>query len=196
MSLYTKALHLAPFLRWLMHIRAEGGENLPASGPVVLCCNHRSDVDPVLLGASLGRPLFFMAKYELFRIPVFRRLIIALGAFPVRRGEGDTEAVRKAMEIVSRGDVLAMFPEGTRQKSYGPPRRFKRGAVLFAARTGAPIVPAALICKKPVRLFNRKTVRIGKPVTPAQLGFTDGSPENLRLVSENLRQTVLKLMEE
>ena len=194
MSFYTKAQIFSPQLRGLFRVRCEGGENMPAEGRLILCSNHRSNVDPVLLGASLGRPLFFMAKASLFKIPLFNKLIVTLGAFPVRRGAGDREAIRRAESIVTEGRVLAMFPEGHRLRKGGEPLRFQSGAARIAVRTGAKILPAAIICKGRVWPHKRKLIRVGKPLTVEELGYTDGSSENLRQMSENLRLIVSGLL--
>jgi 1-acyl-sn-glycerol-3-phosphate acyltransferase len=197
MSFYDVIWFLfAGALRLVFRIRREGCENLPASGPVIVCSNHRSDLDPVLLGATLTRPLCFMAKEELFRVPVLSGLIRLLGAFPVRRGKGDTEAIRKSLRVLKDGKVLAMFPEGTRLREGTLPATFKAGVALFAYKTGADILPAAIVCKGKVRPFKRIRVVIGKPIKPAELGFTDGSTENLRHASSVLRDRVVALMEE
>lgn len=195
MSFYDHARKLSRPIRLLFRIRFEGRENLPATGPVILCSNHRSNLDPVLLGAVLNRNLFFMAKAVLFKVPLLNILIRALGAFPVKRGAGDREAIRRAMEIVKHGDVLAMFPEGHRLKKGGELQRFQSGAVRIAGHTGAVILPAAIICKGRVSPFNRKLIRIGKPVTVEELGYADGGTENTRTACENLRGIVTALLE-
>lgn len=195
MSFYTGArIVMSPILRLIFCIKRTGHRNLPSQGPVILCSNHRSNYDPVILGASLSRDLKFMAKAELFKNPVLRFIITSLGAFPVRRGKGDSEAVKKAISILKDGDVLAMFPEGTRLKEGGTPLRFKSGAALFAYQTHAPIVPVAIVAKGKVRPFKRIEVRVGKPLSFEELGFTDGSTENIRKVSEFLHNQVEALI--
>lgn len=197
MSFYGFArTHFSRPLRWMFRIRYEGSENMPVSGPVILCSNHRSDIDPVLLGVVLPRNLFFMAKASLFKIPLFSRLIRSLGAFPVRRGAGDREAIRRALEIVQNGDVLAMFPEGHRRKAGGELLRFQSGAARIAAQTGAVILPAAILCKGRVWPHKPKLIRIGKPLTPEQLGLDAGGAEAMRQASERIREAVTALMEE
>lgn len=182
-------------IRGMFRIRFEGSENMPAGGPVILCSNHRSDIDPVLLAAVLPRNMFFMAKASLFKIPLFNLLIRSLGAFPVRRGAGDREAIRRALDIVRRGDVLAMFPEGHRRKEGGEPLRFQSGAARIAAQTGAVILPAAILCEGRVWPHKPKFIRIGKPLAPEQLGLGGGA-EAMRQASERIREAVMALMEE
>lgn len=194
MSLFSKAQKLSGLLRWLLRTRFEGRENLPVTGPVILCANHRSNFDPVLLGVVLRRDLFFMAKASLFRVPLLGGLIRALGAFPVERGVGDLRAVERAIDIVRGGNVLAMFPEGHRLREGTAPQRFRSGAALVALRTGAPVVPAAVLCKGKVRFFKPKTVRVGRPMTPAELGLGDGSRESLQRASEKIRAAVVALL--
>jgi 1-acyl-sn-glycerol-3-phosphate acyltransferase len=195
MSLYNNVKKLSSLIKFLFRLRCEGIENMPAQGPVILCCNHNANIDPVLLGAVLNRKLNFMAKYELFKIPLFRTFMKALGAFPVHRGTGDKDAIKMSYKLLAEGSVLGMFPEGTRNRKGGPPMRFKSGAALFAFKTGAAIVPAAIICKGRMRFYKPMLIRIGKPLDAAALGLTDGSPENLRDVSERVRLAVASLIE-
>lgn len=195
MSFYENAKKLSPIVKFIFNLRVEGAENLPSQGAVVLCCNHLANIDPVLLGSVIGRSLNFMAKAELFKVPLLKGLIKALGAFPVNRGAGDNAAINTAIAILERGDVLAMFPEGHRNKVGGEPKQFKKGAALVSFRTGAVVVPAAIVCKGKVRVFNRKLIRVGRPMTHEELGFTDGSPENLREVSAKIRRAVAELIQ-
>lgn len=194
MSFFSQAQKLSGFLRWILRVRFEGRDNLPPRGPVILCSNHRSNFDPVLLSVVVRRDLFFMAKASLFRVPLLNVLIRSLGAFPVERGIGDLRAVKRAIDIVRRGNVLAMFPEGHRLQGGGTPRRFSSGAALVASRTGATVVPAAIICHGRVRFFKRKLVRIGRPLTIAELGLEDGSRESLQQASEKIRSAVIALL--
>jgi 1-acyl-sn-glycerol-3-phosphate acyltransferase len=137
-----------PVVRLLFRLRATGLEHLPAEGGFVLAANHTSNFDPWPLGLPLfpGRWLRFMAKSELYWWPL-GRLLDAAGAFPVERGRGDVEAIAKAVELVRSGEVVVMFPEGTRQRK-GLRKRWKArphtGAARIAERAGAPLVPAAI----------------------------------------------------
>lgn len=137
---------------------------------MVVVCNHVSDLDPLVVGAALRRRVAFMAKHELFRIPLLRWWVTACGAFPVRRGEPDRQALRTALDILKRNGVLVMFPEGTRgrDRTLRPP---EPGAAMLALRSGAAILPAALLGTDRVlprgagRLHrSRITVRLGPPV--------------------------------
>jgi 1-acyl-sn-glycerol-3-phosphate acyltransferase len=195
MSFYNNVrVVFSPILRLIFGIKRVGKANLPLNGAVIICSNHRSNYDPVLLGASLGRDLKFMAKAELFKNPFLRVLITSLGAFPVRRGQGDSEAINKAVSILNNGNALIMFPEGHRQKSGGTPLRFQSGAARFAYTTHATVLPVAIVTKGDVKPFKRNIIRVGKPLSYNDLGFTDGNRENLHEVSNMLRDKVDELI--
>src|SRR5919204_2016777 len=136
-----------PFVRGLYRLRAEGIEHLPEGG-FVLAANHTSNFDPWPLGLPLlpHRQLRFMAKAELFN-PILGPILRAGGTFKVRRGEGDVEAMRTAVELVRSGEIVVMFPEGTRREKGLRKRHVARphsGAARIALAAGAPLVPAAI----------------------------------------------------
>lgn len=129
------------FGRW----QVIGRENVPAKGGALLCANHVSYIDPPAVGARVGRAVHFMAKEPLFRIPVLGLLIKLVGAFPVRQHTADRAALRKALELLESGEVVGMFPEGTRNfdpANLLPP---EPGVGLIALRSQAPVIPVALI---------------------------------------------------
>lgn len=137
---------------------------VPAEGPVILCSNHRSLLDPPLVACYLNRQVKFMAKAELFSVPGFSWLIRTLGAFPVQRGGMSMETMKTAIRVLQEGHVLVVFPEGTRQKS-GKLGEGKKGAASMALRSGAKIVPVAMIGDyKP---FRRMKIVYGQPIDAA-----------------------------
>ncbi len=141
-GLYLVATALRPFLCRLV---VEGREHVPATGGVVLAANHPGGIDVVFLGYASPRQIHYMAKHELFQIhPLFAAFIRAAGAFPVRRGQKDREAIAYAVRLVQAGKVLGMFPEGTRDRGRGL-LRGKPGTVRIAMEAGAPIVPTGII---------------------------------------------------
>lgn len=135
-------------VRVLFRLRWRGREHVPRAGGAVLAANHTSNLDPWPLGLPLfpGRFLRFMAKSELYWVPL-RYLLDALGAFPVRRGEGDLEAIRTAVELCRSGQIVVMFPEGTRRRK-GLRKKWEArshtGAARIALEAGVPLVPAAI----------------------------------------------------
>jgi 1-acyl-sn-glycerol-3-phosphate acyltransferase len=133
-----------PVFRLLLRGRTAGKANVPLDGPLVVVANHGSDLDPPLLGHVLGRPVAFMAKAELFRVPLLGALIRACGAYPVSRGASDRQAIRTANERLTEGWATGVFLDGTRQ-SDGRVNAPQPGAALLAARAGAPLLPVAIV---------------------------------------------------
>jgi 1-acyl-sn-glycerol-3-phosphate acyltransferase len=127
-------------MRTLFRLEGHGMQHVPAAGPVLLVSNHSSVLDPPLIGGVAPRPLTFLAKAELFGVPLFGRIISALNARPVRREGADAGALRVALRALERGAALLVFPEGTRGPE-GRLREPKAGAALLAVMSGAPVVP-------------------------------------------------------
>lgn len=182
----------------LYKTKYEGIENLENTQGCILACNHVTAYDPVFLGIAAmkaEKQLFYMAKEELFKIPVAGLVIRGLGAFPVKRGKGDTSAIDKATEIVQGGKVLGIFPEGTRSKT-GEPMKAKSGVALIASKTGADIVPAAVIIEnRRLRFRSRVTVRIGEkiPYSSLNLNGDEISPSSLKNASKLVMEKITEL---
>ena len=133
-----------PVYRLLFRGRTAGNANVPLDGALVVVANHGSHLDPPLLGHALGRPVAFMAKAELFRVPLLGPIIRACGAYPVDRGASDREAIRIATDRLEEGWATGVFLDGTRQDN-GRVNTPLPGAALLAARAGAPLLPVAII---------------------------------------------------
>ncbi|HEY1539447.1 MAG TPA: 1-acyl-sn-glycerol-3-phosphate acyltransferase [Solirubrobacteraceae bacterium] len=159
---------LEPFFVLYFRMSRVGREHIPRSGGVIIAANHRSFLDPFLIGTLVRRPVYFVAKRELFTNRPLAWWLSSLGAFPVDRGHGDRDAMATARRILDRGDVVVIFPEGTRTRpgGLGSP---KRGVGRLALETGVPIVPVAVIGTEDVRRRWRirpKKVRLrcGRPL--------------------------------
>jgi 1-acyl-sn-glycerol-3-phosphate acyltransferase len=128
----------------LMELKVEGAEHLPANGPAILAANHVTNFDVFPMQLSLARPIFFMGKSELFAFPPLAAILRNLGGFPVYRGENDGWAMRHAARVLAAGQVLGMFPEGTRSKGRGLAAA-KTGAARLAIENACPLVPLAVV---------------------------------------------------
>src|SRR4051812_8822008 len=156
-----------PFVKLGFRLRARGLEHLPESG-FVLAANHTSNFDPWPLALPLfpRRQLRFMAKSELFN-PILKPILAGGGAFPVRRGEADLEAIRRAVELVRDGEIVVMFPEGTRRRKGLRKKHEARahsGAARIAREAGVPLVPAAICGTDRLSRLGPFRVVYGEPV--------------------------------
>ena len=163
-----------PFLHVLFRYQARGLERVPQVGGYVLAANHLSNADPWPLGMALfpRRYLRFMAKSELFWFPL-APFIAACGAFPVRRGKGDAEAVATAIRLCRQGHIVVMFPEGTRrQKGLRKEHvaRWRSGAARIALEAGVPLVPAGISGTDGLSHLAQLRVAYGDPIELADLG--------------------------
>src|SRR3954466_5796629 len=159
---------LQPFAHLYWRLSRLGREHIPQEGPIIFVANHRSFLDPFIVGLCCRRPVYYVAKQELFKHRLFGWYISSLGAFPVRRGAADGDMIETAKAILERGDPVLIFPEGTRIRpgALGKP---KRGVGRLALETGAPVVPLAIIgteaIRKGWRIRPKKVrVRIGSPL--------------------------------
>jgi 1-acyl-sn-glycerol-3-phosphate acyltransferase len=184
-----------PVVKGLYRLRVRGLEHLPEGG-FVLAANHTSNFDPWPLGIPLlpGRQLRFMAKAELFN-PVFAPILRAGGAFKVRRGEGDVDAMRTAVELVRDGEIVVMFPEGTRQKKGLVKKHTARphtGAARIALAAGAPLVPAAIGGTDRVLRLGPLRVAYGPPLDLSDLEGQD-QKDAAKVATERLMTTIDEL---
>jgi 1-acyl-sn-glycerol-3-phosphate acyltransferase len=177
---------LKPYYR----IETIGLENFPKEGGVLLCSNHIDNLDPPVVGITAPRPVHFMAKEELFSVPLLGKIVPHLNAFPVKRGMSDREALRKGLNILKEGKVLGLFPEGTRSKN-GELGKGLAGAGFFALRTDAKVVPCAII--GPYKSFHSLKVVYGKPIAIEELRDAKASAEE---TTEMIMSAIRKLMDE
>lgn len=177
-------------------MRTEGRENVPEDTAVIFAANHRTNADPpVVACCSKGRHCF-MAKEELFKNPLFGWLIRNLGAFPVSRGKGDMAVIDTAVERLSSGTNLMIFPEGTRSKD-GKVHRGHTGAALIAAKSGKPVVPVGICFGEKLSFRTPLTVKYGKPIYPGDYVDNQEEPNPRQLVKlKNKYMEEIKLLVE
>ncbi len=158
-----------PLLFLFYQERIYGAENVPLTGNLIVVSNHASDFDPLIVGSCMGRPVAFMAKEELFEVPVISQAIQAFGAYPVKRGAGDRAAIRSAIDSINKGWATGIFLQGTRTLD-GRVTEPKLGAAMIAAKTKAPFLPISIWGTETIfpkgskfpKLFQPVTVRIGQ----------------------------------
>jgi 1-acyl-sn-glycerol-3-phosphate acyltransferase len=189
---------MRPVLGRTYRLDIRGAERVPPTGPAVLASNHDSLLDIPFLVVSSPRPVWFMAKVELFNGPVASWFFHVLGGFPVRRGGYDLQAVRSALEVIRRGRLLGMYPEGTRAPYL---QAFLPGAAWVALATGAPLVPVgvtgtaeAMPRGSAVPRRTRVTVSFGEPMRPGREERPRARLERARVISDDLRVEVEKLL--
>ena len=176
-----------PILHWLYRLDARGRENIPAGG-CVLACNHVSSFDPWPLAMPLWpqRHVRFMAKSELYWFPL-RLIVDGAGAFPVKRGQHDTEAIATAERLAREGHIIGMFPEGTR-RTKGLVKKFearpRSGAARIALEANVPLVPAAVSGTDRLRRFGKLSVAYGPPVDVTGLDPHEATERLMEKIAE------------
>jgi 1-acyl-sn-glycerol-3-phosphate acyltransferase len=178
----------------ILGLRVIGRDNVPLSGGLLVVANHISYFDPPLLGGAFPRPISYMAKKELFSVPLLGTLIRHLNAFPVDREAGGTAALRASLRLLKAGACIGMFPEGGRNV-HGTNAE-KDGAAFLGAASGVPIVPAAIVGSQHVRPFGHVTVIFGEPFRLERNRKSDGDDlakgtaeimQRIRALEESIR---------
>jgi 1-acyl-sn-glycerol-3-phosphate acyltransferase len=148
-------------LATLFGFRVIGAGRVPLTGPLIVACNHVSNLDPPTLGAAMPRPVTYMAKKELFGIPILGPVIRGLGAFPVDRSRGDITAIKTAIGVLDEGTCLGIFPEGGRNVDGS--KQAQMGVALLASMSGAAVIPAYVSGTSQSKFRSRVTVVFGEP---------------------------------
>lgn len=198
---YWIGAHLLHIIfRNFLHLKVYGKENIPKEGGVIVAANHISYLDPPLLGVAMMpyRKLYYIAKRELFRIPILGLILRLVNAFPVKRGMPDRIALRKALNLLKRGEAVCIFPEGTRSRD-GRLQEPELGISLLVLKSGAPVLPVAVINtdkalpRNAIMLHPAKIrVYIGKPFYPS----IEGEPKEVRRrIAKEVMERIRELLE-
>jgi 1-acyl-sn-glycerol-3-phosphate acyltransferase len=183
-----------PFIKFyykiLFRVKVVGSENIPEQGAIILCSNHISNNDPLLLGAFIKRRLNCMAKAELFRIPLLGMIIRSLGAFPVNRDDPGMDSFRKGMEVLKNGKVLCIFAQGRRFREIDA-KDAKAGVALFAMKSGAEVYPIKITPR--YRLFRKLYIKVGPAVDISAYRGMKARSETLREAAELIINKVAEL---
>lgn len=172
----------------VFRLKAIGMENIPAEGPVVLCANHTSNWDPPLVGSPVKRVVHYMAKEELFKVPLVGWLIAQWGAFPVKRGGVSKDSIRLAVQFLQEGKVLGVFPEGSRKNAGG---MAKKGAASLALKANATVIPVAIIGNYVP--FQSMKIVYGKPIDLSEIK-EGSSSEAAELATEKIMSSIRDLI--
>ena len=198
MTLYTV---LKKLLTWLFNIvynlRVHDAEKVPDTGSYLVVSNHISMGDVIILAVSCKRQIYYMAKRELFKIPLLAQLLRALGAFPVDRRGSALTALKTAVKRLEEGKIVGLFPQGTRQKNKSVlDTEFKTGAAFCSFKGNAGIIPAYIKTGgQSFRIFKRCDVYFGDPIEFDTLPFTEGGGDEYRAVPEQIKSAVYALEE-
>jgi 1-acyl-sn-glycerol-3-phosphate acyltransferase len=186
---FAKSVVYGVFKPWY-RIEAIGLEHFPKEGGVLLCANHIHNFDPLVVGIMAPRPVHYMAKEEIFSVPVLGNIVRKCNAFPVKRGFNDREALRTGLKLLKDGHVFGLFPEGTRSKT-GEIGKGLSGAGFFALRTTALVVPCAII--GPYKSFRKLNIVYGPPIDMDEMRKEKASAEQ---VTELIMSKIDKLRKE
>ncbi len=187
---------LKVFLNILYKVEFEGLENIDRNDGFIIAPNHVTELDPFFVGMASKRRFRFIAKSELFKNPVLNKVMTQFNAFPVVRGIGDKRALNFAIELVRRGEILCIFPEGTRSPD-GTPKEAKSGVGYIARYTGADIIPTAIYMEDKDKKGSKVIVNFGEAFKYEDMGFTDnGKTSENKAVARKTMDMITTLWEE
>ena len=192
----TCVLLLKPIVKIFFPYEIKGKENADKiSGGYILCSNHLSAWDPILLMVARPRPVYFMAKSELFKNKILGRILYALGTFPVKRGKGDGEAIKHAAEISTSGNILGIFIEGTRSKT-GEFLRPRSGVALLASETESPILPVCITGSSKdnkIHIFKRTFIVYGDPIVQGKISIDNNARKEIKERTHEIMESIKDL---
>ena len=189
---------LLGLIKFLFGIKGVGRENEPKDGAYIICSNHISFADVILIGAGIKRPVRFLAKAELFKIPVLGAFFKAMGAFPIKRGTADVGAIKTSIKLLSENEIVAVFIQGTRCPGKElADTETKSGAAMMAYRAGVPVLPIYIEAKgNRLKLFRRNTVHVGRLITTEEMAFETGSKSEYDRVTKMIFDRIIDMSEE
>ena len=181
-------------VRLFWRVKAEGLENVPEGG-CLLAANHTSFADPIVISSVSPRKIRFMAKAELFRVPVLGRTIKGFGAFPVNRGGADVKSIKTTVSLVGSGEIVGIFPQGTRRAKIDPRETEVKGGVgMIAYHTKADVVPVFIDTKKKkTSIFRRTRIVFGKVIKYEELGLSGAGRDGYQRAAELIFSRVCEL---
>lgn len=183
---------VTPIFRLIYRIQVEGLENIPQEGGAIFCLNHSHVLDPLLVGVFSPRRVSFMAKQEIFTTPVLGTIARGLAAFPVKRGQPDRAALKRAIDLLKGGECFGIFPEGTRSRD-GRLRKAEPGTAYLAVKAGAPVIPIGITTT--YRIFSPIIVRIGPPVSLGDLSEGKLTGDRLDAAGSAIMTAIGRLVE-
>ena len=186
--LYCLVRGLLKILLLILGLKREGVHNLPNQGPIIVASNHVSNWDPIIVAISIHRPVYFMAKSELFKNVILGKLILNLNAFPVKRGGADKNAIKTALMLLEEGKILGIFPEGSRNRLTGE-SKVQQGVAMLSIRSNAPVIPIACIGTRrflPIGWLSPVKIVFGRPIYPR-----DPNGERIYSNTEELSKKVM-----
>ncbi len=196
MNLYM-FLHgtLAPTVRFIQRIKPIGLENVPLDGSLMICSNHIAAKDVIMIGAVFPRQIRFVAKKELFKIPLLGWFFNKLGVVKLDRGGADVGAIKTTVELAKSGETVAIFPQGHRYPGVSPSETpIKNGAGLIAYHSGCDVIPVCIkTAGNKYRFLRKIEVRFGKPIKNSEFSFEKGGSAEYKLASEKIFNEILKL---
>lgn len=187
--------HIAKFIvnvvfRIVYRIEVVGRKNIPKEGRIVLCSNHISNLDPIMLAIAVPRPISYMAKKELFQNKLLGKLLLTLGAFPVDRQGSDLSAIRNSLKILKEEKILGIFPEGTRVDKMNL-ENAKSGIGLIAIKGKSPVVPVYIDAN--YRVFSKVKIIIGQPINFDEYKDIKLGTEEYREISKDIMKSIYGL---
>ena len=174
----------------IFRIKVEGKENIPLDGRLVLCANHHSNWDPLVIASVFTRKISWMGKKELFENSFLKVFLTALQVFPVDRQVTDIGAVKKALRILKDDKVLGIFPEGTRVKEFNPDNA-KAGVALLALKSNSPVIP--VYTRGTYKLFSKLYIRIGQPIDYKEIYPGKLDMEQYTIISQDILAKIYEL---